>query len=158
MVQLCELHDLDLNEEASRAAIERLLPHLSCRRITSLRITGCTYELAPEVPASLAHALYPELRRWVLTSCVLGGVPCTMQGNPYQIAPGSLQPMLPPAVRMSPKQPTCCPCPTRSLHLGGASLLHCSSFLPLCRRLEELTLCTSSMMHEARQLLRVHLR
>ena len=67
-IDFCAAHDLELslsNEEFT-AALERLLPHLSCRRIASLKVAGCTSLLAPQVPAHLARVLYPELRRWVL--------------------------------------------------------------------------------------------
>lgn len=65
-IDLCALHDLGLDEDAAAAAIERLLPHLSCRNAEALAVVGCTVELAPQVPAALARALYPELRRLVL--------------------------------------------------------------------------------------------
>jgi len=69
-VYFCSVDKIGPLQEVSAVAVERLLPHLQCRRITALRITGCTSTLAPEVPGRLARPLYPELRRWVL-----GGAP-----------------------------------------------------------------------------------
>lgn len=72
-IDLCEAHDLELGPNADErfaAAVEALLPHLRCRRIVALSISGCTSVLAPEVPVRLAGALYPELSRWVLFMCV----------------------------------------------------------------------------------------
>lgn len=50
-----------------------------------------------------------------------------------------------------------CPALACSLELGGTSLLHFTSFLPLCRRLEVLDMCLSVVADEDEQLLCTHL-
>lgn len=67
-IDLCGLcgAGFGLAERDVTAGLERLLPHLKCRRIASLSITGCSCALAATTPARLARVLYPQLRRWVL--------------------------------------------------------------------------------------------
>ena len=74
-IDLCAAHDLELESDETAAALEQLMPHLSCRNIMVLSIAGCNEVLAPHIPILLAHALYPQLRRWVLA--VQGQQRCT---------------------------------------------------------------------------------
>lgn len=61
-INLCDSCSLGLDEQQMMAEVEQLLPHLSCRRIVELHITGCTCVLPAKLPNRLARALYPDLR------------------------------------------------------------------------------------------------
>lgn len=83
-IDLEQLEDLVADQEACAATVERLLPHLRCRNIVAMKVCNWTSCLAPEVPALLARAIYPELLRWV------PGAKCWLSGGVEQqrTAPG----------------------------------------------------------------------
>lgn len=102
---------------------------------------------AVQMPGRLARVLYPNLLRWV-RSCALATRACL---------PVFAFVALPCTGAQTSVLADLLPWFARSLHLGGGSLPHFSSFLPLCRRLEVLGMCLSGMGHEAEQLICTHL-
>lgn len=121
------------DEGAAAAALERLLPLLTCRRIAALSLSTYDLTVTPEVPALLTRVLYPELCRWVGTCTV----PALAGNSNENLVLGTAICLMMPVLTQHAKQLSLCLC---SLKLRGFGLLHFTTYLPMCRRLEELSL------------------
>lgn len=150
----CELHDDDSEDEsaggtadlaATLAALHTLLPVLGRRAIHRIVVLGCTVAMPPQAPALLARALFPQLRRRALTHAAAS----RLLACPHRRRRAECR-----AWRL----PACFkPHPCR-LTLSGSSLLHFSSLLSHCRRLEELDLRIPGLESSGAELLGSHLR
>ena len=62
-IDFCELHEMGLDYVDAEEALEELLPHIEARSIDQCCLQGCTAAVAPALPAKLARAVFPQVRK-----------------------------------------------------------------------------------------------